>query len=155
MATHKNPSGKDRDSLSKDWGTAFANPAVANAFDSYAPAQQATLLALRELVFDVAAQTPGVGPLDECLKWGQPSYLTTASGSGSTLRMGPTKDRGQVALFVHCQTKLADTFRQHYEGELAIEGKRALLLDTDKDLPEAPLRHCIALALTYHQRKKA
>ena len=31
---------------------------------------------------------------------------------------------------------------------------RAILLDANATLPEAELRHCVALALTYHLRKK-
>ena len=46
---------------------AFDNTAVAQAFkDSPAPAR-ARLLALRELIFRTAAETPGVGEIDETL----------------------------------------------------------------------------------------
>ena len=34
----------------------------------------------------------------------------------------------------------------------AFSGNRAILLDPDRPLPEAELRHCIALALTYHSK---
>ena len=58
----------------------FADDAVKARFDGYAAGQRAQLMALRDAVFDVAAGTPGVGRLEETLKWGQPSYLTTESG---------------------------------------------------------------------------
>ena len=39
----------------------FADPAVAAVFDAYPAALRKRLLALRELVFDVAARIDGVG----------------------------------------------------------------------------------------------
>jgi hypothetical protein len=61
----------------------FGGAKVAAVFKAYPPAVRTRLLALRELVFDVAATTPEVGRLTETLKWGQPSYLTAESGSGT------------------------------------------------------------------------
>ena len=54
---------------------------VAATFDSYAPAIRAELLVLRQIILDTAAGTPGVGVLEETLKWGQPAY-------GSAARIG-------------------------------------------------------------------
>ena len=45
---------------------------------------------LRRLIMETASETEGVGPLEETLRWGQASYLTTASGSGSMIRMSST-----------------------------------------------------------------
>jgi hypothetical protein len=88
------------------------------------------------------------------LKWGQPSYLTAETGSGSTIRIDRVKSAdNQVAVFFHCQTDLVETFRELYP-KLSYSGNRAILLDADKKLPEAELRHCVALALTYHLRKR-
>jgi len=97
----------------------FSNDAVAAVFDAPAPAARAQLLRLRALIFATAAATPGVGPLAETLKWGQPSYLTSVSKSGTTVRLGPVKDDPErVALYVHCQTHLIDRFRELYEDAL-------------------------------------
>ena len=38
--------------------------------------------------------------------------------------------------------------------ELRYGGNRSILLDASDKLPEAALRHCVALALTYHLRKR-
>lgn len=114
------------------------------------PSVRETLLALRRLILDVAATTPGVGPLEETLKWGQPSFLTTASKSGTTIRidrLSKTDDR--PALFVPCQTDLIESFKAIYPETFVYQGKRAIVLDAEKPLPEDALRHCIALALTY------
>lgn len=112
------------------------------------------LLALRRLILDTAKATKGVGKLEEALKWGQPSYLTAETGTGSTIRIDRVKSSdNQVAVFFHCQTDLVDSFRELYP-ELSYSGNRAILLDAGKKLPEAELRHCLALALTYHLRKR-
>lgn len=54
----------------------FANAAVAQAFEACPPLARKKLLALRELNFDTAAGTPGVGALEESLKWGEPADVT-------------------------------------------------------------------------------
>jgi Domain of unknown function (DU1801) len=112
------------------------------------------LLALRRLIFDTADTTEGVGALEEALKWGQPSYLTAESKSGSTVRIDQVKaEAGGYAVYFHCQTDLVETFRELYP-ELRYGGNRSILLDAGEKLPEAALRHCVALALTYHLRKR-
>ena len=133
----------------------FSDPAVAAVFGAYPKPLQTKLLALRRLILDTAKVTKGVGALEETLKWGQPSYLTTATKSGSTVRIDQAKAvPGQVALYFHCQTELVETFRQFYPTELSYGGNRSILLDAKDPIPEAALRHCVALALTYHLRKR-
>lgn len=112
------------------------------------------MLALRRLIFDTARTTEGVGALEEALKWGQVSYLTSESKSGSTIRIDRVKSAAnQYAVYFHCQTDLVATFRELYP-ELGYGGNRSILLDAADKLPEAALRHCVALALTYHLNKR-
>jgi uncharacterized protein DUF1801 len=128
--------------------------AVEAVFAAYPSPVRAKLLALRRLIFDTAKTTEGVGTLEETLKWGQPSYLTTESKSGSTIRIDQVKaEAGRYAVYFHCQTDLVETFRELYP-ELRYGGNRSILLDAGDKLPEAALRHCVALALTYHARKR-
>ena len=127
--------------------------AVDAVFDACPKDIRTKLKALRRLILDTAKTTKGVGRVEEALKWGQPSYLTAETGSGSTIRIDRVKDANQVAMFFHCQTNLVDTFRELYPT-LSYSGNRAILLDADEKLPEAELRHCLALALTYHLRKR-
>ena len=135
---------------------AFEDPAVEAVFAGYEEPARARLLELRALILKTAAETGGVGPLDETLKWGQPSYLTAKTKSGSTIRIDAVKDMPtRCALYFICHTDLVETFRELYPTELSYGGNRSILLETTDPLPEAPLRHCIALALTYHSRKKA
>jgi Domain of unknown function (DU1801) len=131
-----------------------ANAAVEALFDAYPKPVKARLLALRRLIFDTAKVTKGVGALEETLKWGQPSYLTTETRSGSTIRIDQVKAQpGQYAVYFHCQTNLVETFRQLYP-ELRYGGNRSILLDAQEKPPETALRHCVALALTYHLGKR-
>jgi hypothetical protein len=133
----------------------FADPSVAAVFSAYPKPLQARLLALRRLILDTAKATQGVGALEETLKWGQPSYLTTETKSGSTVRIDQLKSpANRYAVFFHCQTDLVETFRELYPTELSYGGNRSILLDAEDAIPEAALRHCVALALTYHLRKR-
>ncbi|WP_199699117.1 hypothetical protein [Oleomonas cavernae] len=85
---------------------------------------------------------------------GQPSYLTP-SKSGSTVRIDQVKALpGQYAMYFHCQTDLVETFRHLYPDDFSFGANRALLFDVKRAVPEVPLRHCIALALTYHLKKR-
>ena len=143
-------------SKSKATKKAAANPAsaVEAVFDAYPKPVKAKLLALRRLIFDTAKATEGVGALEEALKWGQPSYLTTDTKSGSTIRIDQVKpEPGHYAVYFHCQTNLVETFRELYP-ELRYGGNRSIVLDAQEQVPEAALRHCVALALTYHLRKR-
>ena len=126
--------------------------AVAAAFNTYAAQPRATLMALRSLILETAAGTPGVGPLEETLKWGQISYLTTQSGSGTTIRLDMDRPSGQAALYVNCKTDLVSRFRTRYPESFAYQGDRAVILPREPDV--AALQHIIALALTYHAAKK-
>ena len=131
-----------------------SDPAVDAVFNAYPKPIKARLLALRRLIFDTAKTTRGVGALQETLKWGQPSYLTTETKSGSTIRIDQVKSAAdQYAVYFHCQTDLVETFRELYP-ELSYSGNRSILLNAQDDLPEPPLRHCVALALTYHLNKR-
>ena len=133
----------------------FGDPKVTAVFKAYAPDVRARLMALRETVFDVAAATPGVGPLTETLKWGQPSYLTQETGSGTTIRIDRVKgEKGGFAMYFHCRSGLVGQFRELYPDTFTYAGKRAIKFGLDERLSLRELRHCIGLALTHHLRAK-
>ena len=134
---------------------AIRNTAVERVFASYPASLRRKLADLRALIFDVARETDGVGPLEETLKWGQPSYLTTESRSGSLIRIDQIKSQpGKYAMYFHCQTTLVDTFREMFPRAFQFEGNRALIFDATAKIPTGQLRECVRLALTYHQRKR-
>ncbi len=129
--------------------------AFAKVIARHSPAVQTSLIALRALVLATAKTTPGVGDIEVGLRWGQQSFLTHKTGSGSTIRIGIERNEPEtVAMFFHCQSGLIDTFRELYGDKLAYEGKRALLFPAGKRIPAKMLAHCIGLALTHHLRKK-
>jgi hypothetical protein len=132
----------------------FTNAGVQAVFDAYPEPARSRLLALRALILATAAATEGVGPLEETLRWGQPSYLTPKTKAGSTVRIDAMNGGGS-AMYFHCQTNLVDTFRAHYGDVLRFAGNRAIEFVDGEPLPEDALRHCVALALTYHRRKRA
>ncbi len=128
-------------------------PDVAAALDGIPPAARQRLADLRALIFETAAATPGVGALTETLKWGEPAYLTEATKSGSTIRLGVAKD-GRCALYLNCKTTLVEEYRAAFSDVLGFEGNRAVLLDPQAPLPRDSLAQAIAMALTYHRRKR-
>jgi hypothetical protein len=133
----------------------FDDERVASAFDAYAPAVRKRLLAIRKLIFDTAANIDGVGALEETLKWGQPSYLTSETKSGSTVRIDGIKgDNAHVAVYFICHTNLVERFRELYRDRLSFEGNRAIVLDVKEPLPAEELGHCVAMALTYQLDKR-
>jgi hypothetical protein len=129
--------------------------AVAAAFDAFPAAARCRLVEVRHLIFETAARLDGVAPLTETLKWGEPAYLTEATGSGSTIRLGHRKSADRAcAVFFNCRTTLVAGFRAQFPEAFAYEGDRAILLSTSGRLPKAPLSFCLAMALTYHRRAR-
>lgn len=127
------------------------NTDVAEIFEGYPGPVRGKLLVLRDLIMETASDAGDVGPVEETVRWGEPSYI--AKG-GSTIRMGWKPDRPTgYALYFHCGTSLVKTFRVIYEGVLQCEGNRAVVFDVEEDIPVDAVRHCILLALTYHRRK--
>jgi Domain of unknown function (DU1801) len=131
----------------------FENLDVANVFARYPEDIRIRLLELRELIFDVAQKTKGVGVLEETLRWQQPSYLTP-SRSGSSIRIDQVKDSpDSYAMFFHCQTDLIETFRGLYENDFSFQGNRCIVFKTNHEIATEKLEHCVRLALAYHQTK--
>jgi len=130
-------------------------PQVAAAFEAFPAAVRERLLALRALILETAATAPGVGPLTETLKWGEPAYLTEATKSGSTIRLGLTKgEPPRCALYFNCKTSLVDEFRAAFPDAFAFDGNRGLLLDPDCQIPAGAVTQCAAVALTYRRRRR-
>jgi hypothetical protein len=133
----------------------FGDVRVRAAFDSYPDGLRADLLALRALILATARETEGVGALVETLKWGQPAHLPARPGIGTTIRIDVVKgEPARYAMYVHCQTTLMASFRERYGDAFAFEGNRALIFARGARVPRAALRHCIAMALTYHARQR-
>ena len=128
---------------------------VRAVFAGYQPPVRATLLTCRDLLYDVAEQTSEIGPIEETLKWGEPAYLTPTTRSGSTIRLAATTAGDEAAIFVNCNTSLIEQFKTHYPDTFSYQGNRALILPTSIASLQHQVSHCLALALTYHFRKKS
>ncbi len=127
------------------------NPDVARAYQSYPEDVRRRLMFLRQLIIDVASETPGIGAIEETLKWGEPSYLVTG---GSTVRIGWKKTKpSHYAMYFNCNTKLVDTFREIYSESFKFDGNRAIVFNKEDGIPSQALRHCVALSLQYHKLK--
>lgn len=122
-------------------------------FDDLPKDMAARLATLRTLILETAAENPAIGPLEETLKWGEPAYLTSATKSGTTVRINRHKKSGsEYAIYVHCQTDLVERYKQLYGDILKFEGTRAVVFDVEQDVPTEAVKHCLAMALTYHLR---
>ncbi len=127
------------------------DPKVKAVFNDYPKSVQSQLLYLRELVISVASEIDGLEKLEETLKWGEPSYLTE---NGSTLRMDwKEKNPEQYAIYFKCTSSLVPTFKTIYSDKFEFEGNRAIIFKLDNKIPEAELKHCVSMALTYHKIK--
>ena len=128
------------------------SPDVAAKFAAYPPKARKALHGLRALILSTAKTTPGVGEIEETLKWGEPAYITK-NGAGSTVRIDwKPKDPDHYAMYFNCQTDLVGTFRTLFPNDFVFEGNRALVFEREAALPKDSLALCIAAALTYHRR---
>lgn len=129
----------------------LSNPKVKEVFDNYPKSVQKKLLHLRELVLRTASEIEGLEKLEETLKWGEPSYLTK---HGSTVRMDwKEKNPDQFAIYFKCTSGLVPTFKAIFKNKFIFEGNRAIVFKLNDKIPEAELKKCISLALTYHKIK--
>jgi hypothetical protein len=116
---------------------------------------QTKLLALRTLLYKIAEETEGVGVLEETVRWGQASYLPSASKSGSMIRIDRyRKDDSRCALYFFCQTTLVDSFKEMFGAALTYEGNRAVIVDVAGELNTPVISQCMEMALTYNLRKR-
>lgn len=156
----------------------FPGIEIAAVFQSHPPAIQKRLLALRELIFATARASSEIGEIEETLKWGQASYLTPQTKSGTTVRLDyiapdAVSPDGACGIYVHCQTNLVSGYRRRQKERartnaaadhsanngrvepLIFEGTRCVRVSLKGSLPKLELREFFTLALTYHLRKKA
>ncbi|MEP5170560.1 MAG: DUF1801 domain-containing protein [Shimia thalassica] len=129
--------------------TPFADPDVKAAFDRFSAPERGGLMALREMIFETAIETPEAGTIEETLKWGQPSYLTPVTKSGSTVRLGVPKTGG-LAMYTHCQTTLISDFKTLFPVDFTFDGNRGVVFESGQTTFDDRLRLLIKSALTYH-----
>ena len=126
---------------------------VQAAFDAFPPEVRHRLADIRAMIFGVAAEDRRIGPVSEALNWGEPAYLTEATGSGSTIRLGwPRRAPDHAAIYFICRTTLVDDFRERFGGTFQYEGTRAVLLPVGEEIARPQIETMLSMALTYHLR---
>ncbi len=124
---------------------------ISAAYDRFDDLVKTRLFEIRHLIFDIAGEHDEIGSVTETLKWGEPSYLTEQSKSGTTVRLSNVKERPDCCgIYVHCQTRLIGEFRDSFSNELEFSGNRAVLIDVNKPLNETLIKMFLHKALTYH-----
>lgn len=130
--------------------TDIGNPLVVQKFHTYPDEIKPKMLFLRQLILETA-EMEKIDHVEETLKWGEPSYLYK---SGSTIRIDWKESApNQYAMYFNCRTILVETFKEIYSDQFTFEGKRAIVFGVDEKIPVENLKHCISLALNYHQIK--
>lgn len=133
----------------------FQNHKVEEVFIAYPKKFRKKLMFLRELIFDTGAMIEDVGELEETLKWGEPSYVTSQTKSGSTIRIDWKKSQPeQYAMYFNCKTTLVDTFKEIYADLFKYGDNRSIIFNVNDEIPVDELSDCIAIALTYRLNKK-
>ena len=131
------------------------NSDVAVVFASYPDEIRPKLMFLRRMIIETAASIDVVGDIEETLKWGEPSYLTPETKSGSTIRIDWKEAReGEVAMYFKCTANLVPAFRDRFKDVFRFGGDRSIMFNLNEAIPEEDLKKCVTLALTYHLNKK-
>ncbi len=113
---------------------------------------RARLHELRTLIIETAGALETVQRLEESVKWGEPSYRAVG---GSPIRINAHAGASdKYALYVNCQTTLADSFRATFGDALNVDGSRAVVFEVAEGHDANAVRTCIELALTYHRKTK-
>lgn len=131
------------------------NSEVKAVFNTYPQQFRTKLLILRQLILNTAASLPGIGKIEETLKWGEPSYLTPESKSGSTIRIAwKESQNNQYSIFFKCTANLVPAFKERFPEQFKFGGNRSIDFKINDEVPIEELKLCIAMALTYHHNKE-
>jgi len=130
------------------------NPDVAAVFDTYPGNMKSKLLYLRKLIYETASAIEAVGEIEETLKWGEPSYLTQKSKTGSTVRIAWKESQEQYySIFFKCTANLVPAMKERFPDSFRFGGDRSIDFLLEDEVPVEDLKQCIGLALTYHKNK--
>lgn len=129
----------------------FPSEEVSSYYFNLTPVMFDLFMEIRTWIYELSEAEERIGFIEECLKWGEPSFLTPKTKSGSTIRIGKVNDL-EFALYFNCKTTIAKEIEMEFP-ELNCDGKRALYLPVSKKLPKTKLIVCLKKALLYHKRK--
>jgi hypothetical protein len=104
------------------------NPDVAAVFQSYPPKIRTKLMFLRQLILETAVAIESVGEIEETLKWGEPSYLTPKTKTGSTIRIDwKASHKEQYGMYFKCTANLVPAFKDKYSKKFRFDGNRSIV----------------------------
>ncbi|MGE8720984.1 DUF1801 domain-containing protein [Leptospira terpstrae] len=130
-------------------------PIPSESLSSYyfnlSPVMLDKFMEIRNWIYEISQANDQIGEIEECIKWGQPSFLTPITKSGSTIRIGKVND-AEFALFFNCKTTIAQEIAIEFP-ELKCDGKRALYFAANQKLAKTKVISCLQKALLYHKRK--
>lgn len=110
------------------------------------------LFSLRNLVVESAQGIDRIDELEECLKWGQHSFVAKPGKIGTTVRISGHSQGASI--YFTCTSGLVEHFREMYPDTMEYIGNREILFKSKDDIPLEELKHCITIALSHHIRKK-
>ncbi len=124
--------------------------ALEEKYQSYPKVAAIALNELRQLIKRVAKEMD-IKDLNESLKWGEPSFI---SKQGSTIRIDwKARAPDEYAIYFNCKTTLIETYKELYPQVFTYGGNRSIFFRLGEEVPEPALKHCITLALNYHNVK--
>ncbi|MGB0431887.1 MAG: DUF1801 domain-containing protein [Bacteroidia bacterium] len=128
------------------------SPEFITKIESYPSIVKPKMEFLRNLILESAEELENLTSIEECLKWGEPSFVTK---HGSTLRMDwKEKSPNKYSVFFKCTSKLVPTFIELFSDKLKFEGTREVYFYIDEVLPTQELKQCTKAALMYHKVKQ-
>lgn len=117
-------------------------------YPKYSALEKQKLTEMQNLIHKVADESDI--EISEGVKWGQLSFATP---NETPIRIDKFSDT-QIALFVHCQTHLIETWRSLFSDRLHFSKNRAIIIDLNEPLPEEQLKICIDQAFNYHLKNR-
>ena len=144
---HRNQSNQNK------WSQKYPLPSeeVSSYYFSVPQSMLDQLMQIRSWIYELAEADERIGMIQECLKWGEPSFLTPITKSGSTIRLAKVDD-SMFGIYFNCKTTIAQEIAIQFP-ELNCDGKRALYFPTNQKIPKTKLIVCLKKALLYHKRK--
>jgi len=123
---------------------------VAAAFNNMPIDVAKKLHKIRQMIYEIASSSPDVGEVEECLKWGEPSYLTHHPKSGTSIRLAWKEKTGTYGIYVPCQTRLIEDFKMISGDQIRFDKTRGLLFEETTNFPKDLVASFLKQALTYH-----
>jgi hypothetical protein len=125
---------------------------VASAFEAFPAAIRDRLLTVRRPLFQIAAETGGVGPVTETLKMGRAGLFDVRERQRQYHPTGPgVLVARSLRRAVHWPHDAGRELPQPIRRCFRLRENRALLLNPTAPLPETELSICLRRALTYHR----